>query len=371
MTVNFDFMSEKKTYIVHLYFKNSMHVGSSRSGVGIEATQDFIHSDTLWAAIANYWSLLGTVAGISFDDFLDGFREKSEEKNDSKQEPLFRLSSAFPFTPQDSKRNYWLPKPLSVPFSLSVDNDEQSKKKEHRDYGKNIKEARFITRESFMRWQAFNSALGADISSVRQNGISQGEIRAQVAIDRTTSRYNLYHSGITYFKPHSERVGLYWLLQAEDCVKNALHEVLQVIRDIGAIGGNVSSGCGELNEFNIQEIDAGNEAWSFIWGAATSNAYCLLSLYYPFNHTEYKGGLVAFNNVIRKGWTGSLTDSLQKKRKTVVMLSEGSVLTEKVLGGIADVTPDESNTSEWKGHHNVFRYGYAFLVPIKVNFEDK
>ena len=52
------------------------------------------------------------------------------------------------------------------------------------------------------------------------------------------------------------------------------------------------------------------------------------------------------------------------------MLAEGSVLSNALGGGVVDVTPDPDKTPEWRGVHDVFRNGYAFLVPIKVNPED-
>jgi len=359
-------MTEEKTYIVHLYFKKSLHIGASRSGVGIEATQEFIHSDTLWAAISNYWSILGQAGGVSFSEFINGFRMKTAQGNDSVINPLFRMTSAFPFTPEGHSRIYWLPKPSSVPYSLSSCNAGQAEQK--KKYGKSFKEKRFITKETFLHWLLFNSELGSVIDCEEMAGISHGSLRAQATIDRLTNKASLYHSGITYLEHQTQSIGLYWLLRTGDKrVELGLREVFNVIRDIGGIGGNISSGCGELYHYEIADVD---ESWDFINNTPDANAFCLLSLCYPRVEEQSSIEPIAFEHVIRKGWTGSLATGLQKKRKTISMLAEGSVLSNALGGGIADVTPDLVKTPEWRGVHDVFRNGYAFLVPIKVNSED-
>ena len=334
--------------------------------MGIEDTQDFIHSDTLWAAIANYWSILGQAAGMTFDEFLDGFRVKTAQGNDSVNNPLFRMTSAFPFTSERQSRIYWLPKPSSVPYSLSSSNTDQVEQK--KEYGKSFKEARFITKETFQRWLSFDSEQGSAVKGYKINGISQDSLRAQATIDRLSNKALLYHSGITYIEHRTQSIGLYWLMRTGDeRVEAALKDVFEVIRNAGGIGGNISSGCGELYHYEIQQA---GDSWSFIHATPGSNAFCLMSLCCPRVEEQADMGTIATEHVIRKGWTGSLATGLQRKRKTISMLAEGSVLSNALGGGVVDVTPDPDKTPEWRGVHDVFRNGYAFLVPIKVNPED-
>jgi CRISPR-associated protein Csm4 len=153
-------------------------------------------------------------------------------------------------------------------------------------------------------------------------------------------------------------------------VKNALDEVLGVIRDTGGIGGDISSGCGELSDYSIAPIAEGDQAWAFLRGCDGANASCLLSLCLPRNLKDICDQLVAYNMVLRKGWTGSLTSGIQRKRQTVYMLSEGSVLTGADQGCMIPITPVVAKTLEWRGQHEVYRYGFAFSVPIRINLED-
>jgi CRISPR-associated protein Csm4 len=61
---------------------------------------------------------------------------------------------------------------------------------------------------------------------------------------------------------------------------------------------------------------------------------------------------------------------MQKKRKTVHMLSEGSVIVGQESGCLVNLTPDPDVTPEWQGQHDIYRYGFAFLVPIRINLND-
>ncbi|ABL66059.1 type III-A CRISPR-associated RAMP protein Csm4 [Chlorobium phaeobacteroides] len=352
------------TYIVHLYFKNALHVGAANSGIGIEATQDFIHSDTLWAAIANHWAILGKVGDISFDDFLNGFRTKHDDGIRHKEEPLFRISSAFPLT--DNGRMYWLPKPLSVPMAFSKRNIED-RENQRKEYGKKVKQEKFIPLKVFKEWMNFEKN-ASDVGGAKREGISSGQMRPHATIDRISMRAQLFHSGITYFDKFAVRVGLYFLIQCGKTTKTALEKVFEVIYEAGAIGGNRNIGLGSL--FEKPSLTEASE-FADLFNTENTNAYCLLSLcYLSDGEIPNAETAVAYNHLLRKGWTGSLSVSLQRKRKTVYMFAEGSVFQTKLNGCLADITPDKIITPEWYGHHDVYRYGYALSVPIKIDLDD-
>jgi CRISPR-associated protein Csm4 len=361
----------ENTYIVRLFFSNTLHVGSPRSGAGVELSLDFIHSDTLWAAIANYWAIIGSANGISFKNFLDGFAAgKDDEPTQPSKAPLFTLSSAFPFSVEGRNSRYWLPKPLSVSFGLSQLNKPENRNSERKQYSKTLKSSRFILRENFTYWQEFTRRMG---HNVYQQADLPGDdaVRPQAAIDRLSNSAHLFHSALTYMEPVSDREGLYFLFRTtDDKVVDALETVLQVISDVGGIGGDISSGPGELRSFTIRQIQDDDASWACLRGPAEPNAYCLLSLCVPSAMEHSSDRYAAYDTVIRKGWTGSLSTTMQKKRKTVHMLSEGSVIVGKEPGRLVTLTPDPNVTPEWQGLHDVYRYGFAFLVPIRINLND-
>ncbi len=353
-----------KTYIVQLYFKNALHIGAANAGIDIEATQDFIHSDTLWAAIANHWAILGKAGDISFDDFLNGFRTKIDDEICSKEEPLFRISSAFPLT--DNGRVYWLPKPLSVPMAFSKSNTDD-REHQRKEYGKKVKQEKFIPLNVFKEWITFEKNV-SDVGEAERKGISIGEMRPHATIDRISMQAQLFHSGITYFDKFDKRVGLYFLIQCDENTKTALEKVFEVIYETGAIGGNRNIGLGTLAEkpFFQEAIE-----FADLFNTENRNAHCLLSLCYPSsNEMPNAQTAVAYNPVLRKGWTGSLSVGIQRKRQTVYMFSEGSVFQTKLNGCLAVITPDDQKTPEWTGLHDVYRYGYALSVPIKIDLND-
>jgi CRISPR-associated protein Csm4 len=366
-------MNPEKTYLIRLYFKNALRVGAARSGVGIEASQDYIHSDTFWAALANYWALLGSAGGISFAEFLEGFGIGSTSSGASSGvPPLFTISSAFLFARRSGMHRYWLPKPLSVPFDLSTSNSKESRDSERENYGKAMKQARLLSDETFTNWQAFGDLVGYAVSNNNSMAsVGKNNVRPQSSLDRITSKSNLFHSGISYLNPNDNDEGLYVLVKtSDDRVEEALKEVLAVIRDAGGLGGDISSGCGELLSYSIELIGNNDEKWAFLRERSDANARCLLSLCLPSNPKTVSAKLVAYNTVLRKGWTGSLTAGLQRKRQTLYMLSEGTVFAGEEQGQMATITPAPTKTPDWTGQHPVYRYGYAFSVPIKINFED-
>jgi len=352
-----------QTYLVHLYFKNAAHIGAANAGIDIEATQDFIHSDTLWAAIANHWAVLGKAGDISFEDFLNGFGTKSSNGDIQPiLEPLFRISSAFPFS-----TSYWLPKPLSVPPDFSASAAQEM------SLGnvKTLKRAKFLPLNTFKDWINLASIKSFVEKHESPQGISSNQLRAHATLDRISMQAQLFHSGITYFEnPETtdwpeKKVGLYFLLKCDPKTKVALKRIFEVIQTVGGIGGNRSIGLGALHDFNITEAQSD---WEFLKSSDDGkNAYCLLSLCYPHsNEQPDKNTAIAYNPVLRKGWTGSLSVGRQSKRQTVYMFSEGSVFRTNLNGGLANITP----TKKWNDLHDVYRYGYAFSVPIKINEQD-
>lgn len=345
-----------KTYIAHLFFRNSLHAGSAYAGIGIENTQDYLHSDTLWAAIANHWALLGEVNGINFKSFLSSFVEGT---------PLFLLSSAFPLS--NCGNRYWLPRPCSLPRRFSLVNPDRIYYLQH--YGKEIKNTCFVPLEVFKEWVRFRDF---DFAYNKNNHISNS-LRPQATLNRISMSANLFHSGITYFENSAvdDRSGLYFLIKTEDKVIPALEKVLELIYELAGFGGNIHTGLGQLAVPPlIHEID---EDWNEVINDEFegANARCLLSLCHPTS-ADFESGMdvAGFVHIIRKGWTGSLTTAMQVKRKTTAMLGEGSVLRATVTGGLANVTPVTRMTPQWEGRHNVYRYGYAFTVPMQIDNND-
>ena len=359
----------KKTYIITLYFKNAVHVGASEPGIGIEGTEkQIIHSDTLWAALCNNWAIMRKAGEISFDEFLNSFETGN---------PLFRISSAFPITKtRTGTDEYWLPKPLSVPFAFSNSNPKLShsyKKK----YAKDIKSLQFIRLSDFINWIRFEDKIAVDRLADKDNQPEKitDMLRPHNTLDRVSFASQIFHSGTTYFDPRKQS-GFYFLLQTDERksekVESAMKHLHEIIRETAGIGGNRSIGLGAIHQFDILPFEKTGKQKSD-WYAldvggdtlSETNAHCLLSLWHPNSPSDYHKTAVAYNLLLRKGWTGSLSVPWQVKRITAHMFSEGSVFTTKPDGHLLDLSPDETPSGR-PYPHPIYRYGYAFTVPMKI-----
>ncbi len=344
----------EKTYIVRLYFKNAIHIGASNPGIGIEGTEGMIiHSDTLWAALCNNWAVAEHALDIPFREFRDSFINGN---------PLFRISSAFPMT---HKGKYWLPKPISDPYEFCLP-DEDDRNEMKMDYGKMLKRTSFISLESFRTWIDFEEGALEIIEKESLNEGFSDDIRPHNTLNRTSMDSQIYHSGTTYFD--KDETGVYFLLQTTEQVKDIIQKLLYIIKDTAGIGGNRGIGMGTIDMVNIEEAD---DNWDFLDETEDRNAYCTLSLFYPEKNEEYLNSAHAYNLILRKGWTGSLSVGRQVKRKTVHMFGEGSIFLEEPNGQLVDLTPDKKTTPLWNGHHEIYRYGYALTVPIKLCQEEE
>lgn len=337
------------TYICRLFFRNALQVGAAKSGVGLESTEGpIIHSDTLWAAICNHWAVIGKVKHIEFDDFLNSFKIR---------QPIFTLSSAFPFT---DDTYYWMPRPLMNPFLLSSNDDDAYQLR--LAYGPAIKEKRFILIDHWIQWNQQYLDLEALTLSDENEQIAD-TLRPYNTVDRKSGRTAFFHAGLTYFDP--DRSGLYFLLRLQnDEVKTAIAEILEIIKQTSGFGGNRNTGPGALERYEILPADAD---WTELSNTPDDSAFCLLSLYHPASVETAANQALAYNLIQRKGWTGSLSTGRQYKYQTVWMFAEGSVFqTIQPQGHLVDVTPQNIVPAF---PHDVFRNGLAFAFPLRLKPE--
>jgi CRISPR-associated protein Csm4 len=178
---------------------------------------------------------------------------------------------------------------------------------------------------------------------------------ARVALHRTSSASNLFHSGRVQFAPGC---GLWFGLtlntpDAEARVKRALER----LADSG-LGGLRSVGMG---------------GFAYTWASETLNASpgalgVTLARYLPKNAQEIaqtlKAPEAAYQFVVVGGWCWD-DDGRPWRRKRVRFVREGSVIGwgGGWLGRVADVTPD--GVGHFANEHHVWRYGIAFPLAIE------
>ena len=323
--------------------RTSFHIGAR--GIGIERTSDVIHSDTLFSAIVSAWRYLGAeMDGDGNMKLLEPFFAEPEQ-------PPFKLSSALPFAgdtllypaplvKHGSDKAVKKAEFLSEKVLLSCDIESSEKMQ-----GGKVR----LTKEEK------NGILGSR-SDCDDEGIWKSGEKAvvpRVTIDRISSASQIYHCGELHF---AKDCGLYFIVELRDEeYEGHVERAVDFLSEEG-IGGERSSGCGQ---FEYQKCPNSKPAAS-----DGDVRYMTLSLYHP-TRSEVEGGVLsdaAYNLVDSKGWIHS-PDGSSHRRRSVWMITEGSVFSQPVSGDIVDVRP-----CDWH-HHPVYRSGMALTMPISAQWE--
>lgn len=188
---------------VKLFFRTPVRIGEA--SLGLEATSEIIHSDTLFNAIANALSELNE----DVDEFIESVKNGDIE-----------LSSCFPFKGD----TYYLPVPQTP----------------------RIEKGRYFTLEKF---EEVISGECEKIEGERLDFIRKFEI-PKVSLDRTSANSNVYYMSAVAFEKGS---GLYFLVRGKVKI---LKIALKYLKDAG-IGGKRTWGLGkfdyEFSDFSIKE----------------------------------------------------------------------------------------------------------------------
>lgn len=301
--------------------KTPFHIGTKEGS--LEESLHYIPSDTLFSAFCNVYRLVYGKAKL--EELLYKF----------KSTPPFILSSIFPCI--NGKPLFPLPKNI-VPEKLKI--------------GKDAKKAKRI---EFVDEDIFKKLLKGEEVEINHENIIQDKIatkekkeaiwketeRPRVVIDRISSSSEIYYFGEVVFLDE-----LYFLIDLkDDAYEEEITTTISVLGDEG-IGGDRTYGMGL---FELEGID------KIVFDEIDTEWHIILSMFYPKNE-ELKGLKGYFELVERGGWVYSL-GGRKKRRKFVRMFKEGSVFNKKVVGDIVEVARDE---------HTVYRNGYAFTLPIKV-----
>lgn len=349
--------------------KAHFHLGEKEAI--LEKTSDYIHSDTLFSAICNAYRLL--YGNEELRVLLEEFKHN---------EPPFLISSAFPYADEILT----FPLPLSINWDKYADGGvierlnagrSEEEKIDKFDILKRLKKVKFVSEKIFWRIIEDESEIKNYINDKNiiqgilfddegverlkeQFGLKENKnIRIwrerevpRVVIDRKTNVSNIYHFGEVFF---AKSCGLYFLMDLrKEKYEKKVEAAIRVLGDEG-IGGDRTYGKG-LFKVEFKEIEMNIEP---------RNHFVMLSLYYPREKeiSMLRDGYYELIN--RGGWIYSI-DAKNLRRRTVRMFTEGSVFKfreeseSELNGSLADVKPEKFT------EHNVYRYGYAFAVPMEV-----
>jgi CRISPR-associated protein Csm4 len=318
-------------WYARLTFYDRVHFGSL--GVGLENTEEILHSDSLYSALCHAWSALFGAEDLA--QLIARFHSA----------PPFVLSSAFPYM----RETYFLPKPMSRAPGFEDENIRQ-------EYGKEIKKTSYLSREIFTAWtrgEAFDpEKLSNDRVILTQLGTK--ELIPRVALGRENARSEIFHVGVVKF---AVEAGLYILIRVEDeTLLPRLRAALTLLGEMG-VGGERTYG---LGRFSVVLDHAGTE-WAFAEDVGTPR-YLTLSLFTPPpQELSHLGSNTAYALIERKGWIHSPYTYRQLKRKTVVMFTEGSVFEHPLPGQVLNVTPAAWDST---ASHPIYRFAHPFYVSV-------
>jgi CRISPR-associated protein Csm4 len=318
-----------KCEIVKLFFKSPLHLGE-KEGM-MEDSNFIIHSDTLFSGLCYaYRTLYGKDA---LETLLKQF----------KNNPPLLLSSAFPFF-----KGYLL---FPVPLNFRPpEGDFKSYKKLQlipKKLWEEVCSGKPLRKDGYDFVQDKKVLLPAnEIEGLKERDYLIWEEREiqRVSLDSLTSSSNLFNFREVIFKKDS---GLFFLLDWRDTsFANRIKAAIRLLGEDG-IGGDRGSGKGvftpEFGELEISDLKGDD--------------YLLLSLFFP-SEGEMQGFDGIYNFKVRGGFIYSFDNSTRRK-KYVRMLTEGSVIKGKrPVGSLENITPDGFT------EHDVYRYGYAFSIPI-------
>ncbi len=320
----------------HLYFDAPLHIGVE--GIGQERIEQTVHSDTLWGALVQNWSLL-------FED----------SPEDLAQSCPFKVSSCFPLV--NGQR--YFPIPDRAKEDLGRELEASGELKEGIQF-KDLKKISYLS-EPLMHKVLQGVPLG--IVALQEQGshlpcihinasphttISQ---RPRLRIDRCTGTVegeNFFYCSDQYFGSGN---GLFFLLQCDDpAVRAKFEAALRLLADNG-LGADRSVGRGTFS-FSRHDFDMPVET--------KAPSYYLLSLYHP-TREELREGLLKQSTYTLKRRSGhaAAPGVGNLRRSDIWMIAEGAALSREADGDIAKVIAKGGPAP-----HPVFRYGKALTLPL-------
>lgn len=309
---------------------------------GLEESSFIFHSDSLFSAIVNnYIKLYGDL------------------KEDIEKIKSIKISSLFPAY----KNILFVPKPFTG-LNFNPKDEKQTE-----EWSKEIKKINFVSLKALEKHN--NETLEFENDPiVHKNFLIAKEEKTdntinfkfdyieeqKITIDRNKGKVvEIEEKGqlfsVGYIKP-SENMYFYFLIDG-DGFDNKLIASIKLIQDEG-LGGERTTGAGLFE--NI-EICGCCSFENYIKLNSDKKYFMSLSLTLPKNNDEFKK-CEAYQLIERRGYIYCATQTT-KRKKSIMMLSEGSIFSDKVEGKIVNVAPKNSK-------HEVIKFGKFFGIPINV-----
>jgi len=316
-----------------------------------------LRSDTLWGILC--WAIRMVYGNEELERILKSYIERK---------PEFIISSTFPFVKKTDKKWHYLPKP-NIKENY-IDQSQLSRKEKilnalKRKKLKKIQLLELTDYTTFIKDSSKSKEIIEKIAEQKNLFSLQSESIPHNTINRLTGGTlklenksgQLFHVDEYYLNTFDENVnaGLFFLVKGNT---NKLEGALRFLNHIG-YGGDRSTGKGhfiyELSDFSISEPD-------------DFNAYTNLSLFYPTKEELdelKKSEIFNYQLLERQGFISFNHYETIYKPKTL-MFSEGSVFPKININeeywGQNKIVMEKSE----KLPHNIYQYGFGFMIKIKI-----
>jgi CRISPR type III-A-associated RAMP protein Csm4 len=331
--------------IIEMRFNAPLHIGTNRADY--VQCETMLHSDKLYAAIMQAWSLLGCSAWIP------------ENETDDLG---FVLSSAFPF----SNNAYFLPricKRFSSRLSIAQTHRKEIKKIAWLDTAFFKEECQTADGCSFGAGHLKGKYL--TLQNIDKDFL-ETSVEPRVMVPRDDSKdAEPYYLERLYFKD-SANSGFYCIFEGTDTAFERLKIALDILQYEG-IGTDRSTGNGTFTVTYHEEHSVLTMLDDLQQNTETDYAVNL-SLWLPDKPDTIKSFLpendenCAYELVQRGGWVTTEKYHTYKK-KSAFFFKEGSVLktVQRIHGHTIDLRP---NIMSEKTTHPVWRVGKSLFVPV-------
>lgn len=357
--------------LLKFHFNTPLHIGTVREEYSHSGKK--VHSDMLYAAIMQAWSVLG------MSSLLSDIGKKEDETGNLS----FTLSSLFPFTQekqlaselarnQNAKKTiYFLPrifKSFSKETILTAKRQNKTKR---------LKELEWFDLDYFSKLVSDPNDLAIDLDHISGKYLSQlnfdpnflnNGIQARAAIPRKHGDANPYYVERLYFENGSGMFGLYkGTAETWKHIEAALHYL-----QYEGIGTDRHVGNGK---FQLEVLDHHTEeVMSFTNLLNREEGYCTnLSLYSPDSQQKLEaylsGSKVGYNLIKRGGWI-TTEPFMTLRKKSLFMFTEGSIFSRPTSssnntgGKIINIRPE---TDDFRPiSHPIWRVGKSLLVPVNL-----
>ncbi len=324
--------NEMKVVKLYPYKNTKFHFGK----VSLDVDDTIFHSDSLFSALVNLWVKLFGDSQVK--EFIDSFP---------------KISSLFyGYKVDDDNELFFLPRPLffPIPKILAKKDRKLTKKVKFISLGvyelsfngnweqvedviiNNDKDCIYLKKEcKNMNLTLFSSDVDEKVSIDRQRGTSKDEhlyTISSIIPDDKTFFYFLYDGESKLFSQLLKNIEV---MNTNKCISLAL-------------GGELSIGYGSLDSIAIKAVTLPSKDSGF---------FTNLSVVFPTKDEIEKAK--AYTLLERKGWVYLST----LRKKPLYAFAEGSIFQGNVEGNIVNVSPSKNLPA--------FRYGKAFLIPLKVN----